>query len=131
MSSHLSWGSDVAKQYTYLYCLAMFIPPAVEHPARTWVFPAAPGAQFTVVYSLPVPITELAKQIGVPSTFLHRKARAGQLQSFLIGEQVCVSPAVAALVEAWYAENRELNRTRWWPREGFRDPDVDPAAEDS
>jgi len=102
----------------------MFIPPAVEHPARTWVFPVAPGAEFTVVYSLPVPITELAERIGVTPSFLHRKARAGQLQSFSVGEQTCVSPKVAALVEAWYADNRQQGRTRWWPREGFQDPDA-------
>lgn len=104
----------------------MYIPLAVEYPPGTWVFPAAAGAEFMVVYSLPVPITELAARVGVTPSFLHRKARSGQLPSFSLGDQTCVSPAVAELVIAWYAENSEMERQRWWPRGGFVDPAVTP-----
>lgn len=113
----------VPKQYMTVYCLAMFIPPAVEHPSRTWVYPTAPGARFTVVYSKPVPIRELADELGVTMSFLHRKARDGKLPAFPVGDQTCVTPAVAQILKDWYA----THRGKWWPKDGFTDPDEQPA----
>lgn len=113
-------GSFSPKQYMAVYRLAMLIPRAIKKRAFVDPFPVAPGARCTVVYEKPVTIRELANELDVTMSFLHRKVRAGKLPGFRVGDQVCVTPAVAALVREWYTENRG----KWWPRDGFADPDA-------
>ncbi|WP_146175075.1 hypothetical protein [Umezawaea tangerina] len=89
----------------------MHIPIAVEDPPGAWVFPP-PGARCTVVYEPPVPIRQLADELGVGMSLLHRQVRFGKIPVIRVGNQVCVTPDVARRIKAWRTEHPAFTR---WP----------------
>jgi hypothetical protein len=83
-------------------------PPLWAYPRRG----RTPGAECTIVYEPPVTIRALAAELGITMSFLHRKARAGKIPSFPVGDQTCVSPDTARRIKTWWEAKRPNER---WP----------------
>jgi hypothetical protein len=89
------------------------LTPIALLPRPSQASAVAPGAESTSVYEKPVvPIRELAADLGITMSFLHRKARAGTLGSFPVGDQTCVTAETAQRIRAWWNSKRPNER---WP----------------